>query len=79
MIINKITHGFVIQQFDTDKGRYVEQEFIAGDPVEYETTRVNGGGEFVDDSGNILGDVSSSMPHPEPYLSFHMVQPKKKG
>ena len=37
MIINKITTGFVIQQFDTEKQKFVSQEFIAGDEVDWET------------------------------------------
>lgn len=37
MIIHKITHGFVIQAFDTEKNQFVSQEFIAGDPVNWET------------------------------------------
>ena len=36
MLINKITTGFVIQTFDTEKGRFISQEFVAGDFVEYE-------------------------------------------
>lgn len=36
MIINKITTGFVVQKFDTDTGRCISQEFIAGDQVEWE-------------------------------------------
>lgn len=33
MKINKITTGFVIQTFDTELGKFVSQEFIAGDDV----------------------------------------------
>ena len=35
MKFQKITHGFVIQNFD-DEGNCTGQEFIAGDQVEYE-------------------------------------------
>lgn len=35
MLINKITTGFVIRVFDTDTGKYVSQNFTAGE-VEYE-------------------------------------------
>jgi hypothetical protein len=36
MILNKITTGFVIQQYDTETKKFVSQEFIAGDEVEWE-------------------------------------------
>ena len=36
MKINKITPGFVIQSYDTDTGRCIGQEFVAGDHVQYE-------------------------------------------
>jgi hypothetical protein len=36
MRVNKITVGFVSQIFDTDLGRFVSQEFVAGDQVDYE-------------------------------------------
>jgi hypothetical protein len=36
MRINKITVGYVSQTFDTDLGRFVSQEFVAGDQVDYE-------------------------------------------
>ena len=34
MLINKVTTGFVIQVFDTKKGRFVSQSFTAGDQYE---------------------------------------------
>lgn len=36
MIVNKITNGFVIQQFDTETRQFIGQEFIAGDEVTFE-------------------------------------------
>ena len=36
MLVNKITEGFVIQVFDTEPGRFVSQEFVAGDRCQYE-------------------------------------------
>ena len=60
MIIKKITTGFVIQTFDTDTNKFVEQEFIAGDEVTHE-----------DEVGN---EVSEDLV--DPYLPFDMVQPK---
>ena len=40
-IINKITHGFVVQQFDSDTCKFVHQEFIAGDEIEFEDVQGN--------------------------------------
>lgn len=64
MIINKITTGFVVQQFDTATDTWVSQEFVAGDECNYE----NRNGEAVESS--LMGD-------PEPYLPFTMVEPTK--
>lgn len=36
MILNKTTTGFVVQQFDSETGRCLSQEFVAGDQVEWE-------------------------------------------
>ena len=36
MRVHKKTTGFVIQVFDTETGRCVEQSFVAGDDVQYE-------------------------------------------
>ena len=75
MIIKKITVGFVVQTFDTETGKYVSQDFVAGDQVDYETEKQNINGAFLDDKNNVLDDVCSKMPFPEPYLPFNMVQP----
>jgi len=45
MIINKITYGFVVQTFDSQTGKCLEQEFIAGDQVDFEDRN----GQQVDD------------------------------
>lgn len=70
MLINKITTGFVIQTYDTDKKEYSEQEFFAGDEVNYELPN----GESADWAE--MGKVGFG-PHAEeePYLPFDMVQP----
>ena len=60
MIIKKITAGYVIQTFDTDLGRFVSQEFIAGGQCQYEDED----GEPVD---------SKEMGDPEPYFPYDMV------
>lgn len=36
MLVNKITTGFVVQTYDTDAQKWIKQEFIAGDEVNYE-------------------------------------------
>lgn len=59
MLINKITVGFVIQQYDDHTGRCIRQEFIAGDQVDYET---------------IAGIPISPLDN-ENYQPFDMVQP----
>ena len=65
MIINKITTGFVIQSFDTEKQAWVSQEFVAGDEVDYEVDGLPINSQDFEDrviNGNI-------------YLQFNMVQP----
>ena len=57
-MVYKITHGFVIQRFDNNK--FVSQEFVAGDQVEYETP-----------NGEQVEEVSDDLP----YVPFEMVQP----
>ena len=64
MLIDKITVGFVIQTFDTDTRQYTNQEFIAGDDVQYEQDGEPVDADLmVDDDGN------------EPDLTFNMEQP----
>ncbi len=46
MIVKKITTGFVIQTFDTKTGKFVSQEFIAGDQVDFEDKKGNAVEEF---------------------------------
>lgn len=65
MILKKITTGFVIQDYDTDLGKFVNQEFIAGDEVEYEDEY----GEVLDENDEELEDFFDA------YLSFEMKQP----
>jgi len=50
MIKSKVTVGFVVQKFDTEKGEFIEQEFIAGDIVSWE----NEEGEITDDEDRYL-------------------------
>jgi hypothetical protein len=46
MIVNKITTGFVVQQFDTDTRSFVSQEFVASDQVEFENQDGEGAASF---------------------------------
>ena len=36
MIVKKITVGFVVQSYDTNAKKFIEQNFTAGDQVDYE-------------------------------------------
>lgn len=60
MLVNKITIGYVIQVFDTEKKQFLWQDFVAGDQCDYE-----------DQDGNPTDneDVRKA------YLPFDMVQP----
>jgi hypothetical protein len=60
MIIQKITAGFVVQRFDTEKGCFVAQEFVASDKVDVEL---------------LDGTPTESEPLDNTYLPFEMKQP----
>jgi hypothetical protein len=67
MIVTKVTVGFVTQRYDTEKKRFIDQEFHAADDVTWE-----------DEMGNELmrGDLSLGNDEvPEPYLNFEMKSP----
>lgn len=68
MRINKITTGFVIQTYDTVLKKWVGQEFVAGDPVEYEEAGTD----------RILDPAEIWPKDPEPYLPFEMKQPEEQ-
>lgn len=63
MIINKITIGFVVQAYDTDRNEFIGQDFIAGDEITWETQN---------------GIIGVKNP-PLDYLPYDMKQPEKKG
>lgn len=67
MLINKITAGFVIQTYDTDAQNWLNQEFIAGDQVDYE---LEDGTPI-----NIQDFIDRVVDSKEPYLSFDMKKP----
>lgn len=48
MKIVKVTHGFVTQVFDTAVRQFTEQNFTAGDTVEYETLTGEPAEPFID-------------------------------
>jgi hypothetical protein len=58
-MLYKITYGFVIQRFDNNN-KFVSQEFVANDQVEYEN-----------ENGTQVGEVLDELP----YVPFEMVQP----
>ena len=64
MLISKITNGFVIQTFDTDKKEFISQNFEAGDECEYE-----------DVYGNPVEPELLEVDGQEKYLPYDMVQP----
>lgn len=67
MRINKITVGFVIQVFDTNLGRFVEQSFTAGDECDY---------EIEENDEPCSPELLNNADGEEAYLPFDMVQPK---
>jgi len=66
MIIKKITVGFVVQEFDTEKKKFTHQEFISGDEVDFE----------LEDGTPCLPITKKKLE--KYYLPFEMKQPKKK-
>ena len=62
--MKKVTNGFVVQEYDEKTGRFISQEFVAGDDTTWE-----------DDSGETIAMEN----HPTEYLNFDMVQPKYPG
>ena len=76
MIINKVTNGFVVQSFDTETRKFVSQEFIASDEIEWETTE----GESVGMCSRHGKECGAELIYgkggvDEPYLNFEMKQP----
>ena len=37
MLLKKVTIGFVVQTFNMETGKFVSQDFVAGDQVSWET------------------------------------------
>ena len=64
MLISKITTGFVIQTFDSDKRQFIQQHFVASDDVAYE-----------DEQGKPVDPTLLTVDGREQYLPFEMRQP----
>lgn len=74
MIINKITHGFVIQSWDTEKKQFVSQEFVGrNDESEWEYADMNQ--PDVDETQDPQDVAFGSNNSEEPYLATEMIQP----
>jgi hypothetical protein len=65
MILRKITTGFVVQQFDSDTGRCLSQEFVASDQVEWQ-----------DQAGNPIEDGQYGIDLEGLYFPAEMKQPE---
>ena len=65
MIVRKITTGFVVQQFDSDTGRCISQEFVAGEQVEWE-----------DQKGNPIEDGQSGIDLEGLYFPVELKKPE---
>lgn len=80
MIINKITPGFVIQQFDTENRRFVRQDFIAADD-EQVVWEDNQGNTLLEPDHTDMAEeedlalIYGSGGVDEPSLAFEMKQP----
>lgn len=71
MIINKITSGFVVQQWDTEKKAWIGQEFVAGEGCDVEYAELLA--VYPDkDPAEAMDESNGGV---EPYLNFDMVQP----
>ena len=63
MILTKTTIGFVTQRYDTEKKRFIDQEFIGSDDRSWEDAN----GESV--------DAPEGKDGAEPYLNYEMKSP----
>jgi hypothetical protein len=70
MRINKITTGFVVQTWDTELKKWISQEFLAGDEINYE--KADG------DAADPIEprEVWPGWPDTEPCLPFEMKPPE---
>jgi len=61
-MLQKITTGYVVQDFDEKSGKCVDQYFIAGDGCEWVDSE-NNSGIYIDEPANIE------------YFPYNMIQP----
>lgn len=76
MIIHKVITGFVVQKFDTETRKFIDQEFIGSDDRDWETAE--------GDSLNLAKEPGATLVYglggvDEPYLNMEMVQPKTQA
>ena len=74
MIVKKITTGFVVQTFDTDLECCINQEFVAGDQVDWEDEEGNAL-LSTSNSTQYVGDTAVALARIH-YQPFEMVQNK---
>ena len=74
-VIKKITIGFVVQEFDTEKRRFFCQEFVASEDHTWEDQMGNPLTRNNEDLALIYGKGGVD----EPYLNMEMVQPKTQA
>jgi hypothetical protein len=67
MIVHKVTTGFVMQEFETDTGRCLSQQFIAEDEV-----------EWADRQGNLVSDGDFGIDLEGLYFPLEMKQPEEQ-
>ena len=70
MIVTKVTVGFVTQRYDTEKKRFIDQEFHAADDVTWETED----GEQKSHTCKLIRGICDTKSN-EPYLNYEMIQP----
>ena len=75
-VIKKITIGFVVQSFDTEKRRFFCQEFVASEDHTWE--------DQMGDALNLKDNADLALIYgqggvDEPYLNLEMVQPKTQA
>ncbi len=81
MKINKITTGFVIQTFDTKSGKFVSQQFTAGDDVCWETLdgRPMDGQDVEKEAGYLAFDMMQPLVISDLIVQNENVEEKKFG
>lgn len=71
MIIQKITPGFVVQRFDSEKRRFISQEFVAGPDRDWEDQN----GDNIENTDAGREAIYGKGGVDEPEMAFDMKQP----